>query len=142
MWIEHAQAWPTLETIEADIARSFDPPALAALAIRETQAKYVAQDQLRMRLERLRGLWPAFRRRLQAHLLSWNEIRDRLADAGCPARPEQIGISPRGFAKATCRPIISAADSPVLDLAAQTGLFDSLLERIFSTGGRWPPDAA
>jgi glycerol-1-phosphate dehydrogenase [NAD(P)+] len=130
--------WPPLKTILTDVARKCDRPELATMAIRETQAKYVDVDQLRLRLERLRDVWPSLRQRLQTHLMSWDELRDRLDTAGCPTRPEQIGISATRLRESYAPAYHIRRRFTVLDLAAQTGLFESLLERIFSTGGRWP----
>jgi glycerol-1-phosphate dehydrogenase [NAD(P)+] len=134
-------AWPSLQTIQSDIARRLEGPELIALALRETQAKYVDADHLRLRLERLRDAWPSLRRRLQSHLMSWGEIRDRLAAAGCPTRPEQIGITPERLRESYLPAYQIRRRFTVLDLAAQTGFFESLLEQIFSAEGRWPLDA-
>ncbi len=135
---ESCAAWPRWESVQSDIARRCDRPELIALALRETQAKYVDADQLRLRLKRLRDAWPSLRQRLQSQLMPWDELRDRLRAAGCPTHPEEIGISSARLRDSHLPAYYIRRRFTVLDLAAQTGLFEELLERMFGPEGRWP----
>jgi glycerol-1-phosphate dehydrogenase [NAD(P)+] len=131
------RAWPSRAEVEHEVRAAHDIPVIAASAVEETLAKYLDKAQLRERLTLLRAHWPALRRRLEAQLLPPDQIRDRLQAAGCPTELEGIGISkPRLQASfALARTIRSRYT--VLDLAAETGLLDELVQELFAPGGFW-----
>lgn len=131
-------AWPDFPSVESEIRQRFDRPELTAKALEEARAKYVGAEQLREQLLRLRAVWPELCDRLRAHLLPFDELADRLAAAGCPSAPRQIGISRPRLRESYRRAWHIRRRFTVLDLAVRTGLFEPSLERIFGPQGRWP----
>lgn len=137
-----AAKWPDLASTEADIRARFDLPELTAKALEETRAKYVDRHAIREQLLQLRAVWPGLRARLQSHLLSFDELTNCLTAAGCPVRPEQIGISPARLRESYRQAYYIRRRYTVLDLATRTQLFEPALEEIFSPHGRWPIDSS
>ncbi len=133
-----ASDWPDLPSVESAIQERFDLPELTAKALKETMAKYAIAAEIREQLLRLRSVWPELRDRLQSHLLSHEELADRLKAAGCPTTPQQIGISPSRLRESYHQAYYIRRRFTVLDLATRTGLFESALEEIFGRQGRWP----
>jgi len=133
--------WPDLPSIESAIQGRFDLPELPAKALKEVRAKYVSAAGIREQLLRLQSVWPNLRDRLQSHLLSCEELADRLAAAGCPTTPQQIGISPTRLRESYQQAYYIRRRFTVLDLAVRTGLFEPALEAIFGRLGRWPTNA-
>jgi glycerol-1-phosphate dehydrogenase [NAD(P)+] len=131
--------WPSLEELEAQIARVLGHGELGELGRRETRAKYLRRDELRKILVRLRENWPALKARLATHLYSFAETRDMLAEAGCPTEPEGIGIERERLRHSYCQASFIRRRFTVLDFAAIWGLTDSLLDALFASDGHWPP---
>jgi glycerol-1-phosphate dehydrogenase [NAD(P)+] len=68
---------------------------------------------------------------LKAHLPAVEALRGMLAAVGAPTRPEEIGI-PRERLRASYRQAyLIRRRFTVLDLAAQAGVFEACLDRLF-----------
>ncbi len=134
--------WPELAAIETTIGQRFNLPELTAKGLEETRAKYVDPSAIRDQLVRLRFVWPELRTRLQEHLPSFEELANRLTAAGCPATPQQIGISPARLQESYRQAYYIRRRFTVLDLATRTRLFEPALEEIFGPEGRWPIEAS
>jgi len=133
--------WPDLASAEDDIRDRFGLPEVAAKALEETRAKYVNAGMLGEQLARLRAVWPRLSRRLRSHLMPFGELKDRLTEAGCPSKPDEIGISPCRLRESYRKAYYIRRRFTVLDLATRTGLLTSSLDRIFGPEGRWPIEA-
>lgn len=131
-------AWPDRASVEADILNRFDRPELAAKALEETRAKHGDREHIREQLARLRTAWPPLRQRLRSHLMPFEEIRDRLAESGCPFTPCDIGISPERLRASYLQAYFIRRRFTVLDMAMRTGLWERSLDAIFGPEGRWP----
>jgi glycerol-1-phosphate dehydrogenase [NAD(P)+] len=129
--------WPSLDAVEARIDRLFEPGELADKAREETRAKYPAPELLRAQLDRLRSGWPALRARLHEHLIPHGEVRGMLAEAGCPAEPEAIGISRPRLRHSYEQAYHIRRRFTVLDLAERTGTLAPALDRLFGPGAAW-----
>ncbi|MDR1280719.1 MAG: iron-containing alcohol dehydrogenase [Opitutaceae bacterium] len=139
-------AWPgSAEAAAAAAAETGAPPdarwwnnELAALARTELAAKWIPREALRAQLQRLSVVWPSLRVRLRAQLLSFAEIRQRLAKAGAPREPEQIGITRERLRMAFGQAQTIRRRFTVLDFSIRTGALAPALEHLFGAGGRWP----
>lgn len=118
------RAWPSLEESLAAARRAHGgaAPALLAQVLAEVGAKWLDGTALRDRLERLRAVWPALRRRLEGQLLPAAELAGLLRRAGCPAAPEEIGLRPQDVAADLEAARQIRRRYTVLDVAAETGL--------------------
>lgn len=129
-------AWPTFDQAERRIAELFGPGPLAMKATHETRAKHPRPAELREQLVRLRDAWPVLRRRIAAHLIPFDTVRDRLRAAGCPDAPELIGISRDRLRLAFDQAYYIRRRFTVLDVARRFGVFDDALDRLFGPDGR------
>jgi glycerol-1-phosphate dehydrogenase [NAD(P)+] len=124
-------AWPAVETLEAGLRQRFAGTDFIATAVAETRAKHVSPAELRVQLQRLRAVWPDLRLRLRAQLLPSAELERRLALAGAPTAPEQIGITRARLRDSFVRAYHIRRRFTVLDVAVRTGILDTLLDRMF-----------
>jgi glycerol-1-phosphate dehydrogenase [NAD(P)+] len=131
------QVWPGDTQLEADIRRMHRDPAQADQAVKESLAKHPSQDQLFERLLRAQRVWPDLRH----DLLDWcpppEILQGWLAAAGCPTRPEQIGLTLARLRDSFALARQVRTRYTVLDLAVETGLLGPALESLFSDQGYW-----
>ncbi len=118
------RGWPALESWEAEVRQTHADadPSLREQAVDEVRAKHVTPPQLDQRLASLRVQWPALRERLRDQLLPATEIRRLLDAAGCPSRPEQIGLTPEQGQAALGAARQIRRRYTVLDTATEVGL--------------------
>lgn len=136
------RAWPDGAAAEAEARAAFDTAELTECAARETAAKHTGRAELRRQLERLRKAWPELRDRLARHLIPFAELSRVLRDAGCPTRPEEIGIGRERLRESYRQAYFIRRRFTVLDLARRVGALDDCLGRIFGPGGPWSADPA
>ena len=125
-----AQA-PSAEETDAELIKLFPEPHLLAKAREETAAKQPRPEELRAHLERIRAAWPTLRQRIQAQLPSSAELARRLAAAGAPTQPEEIGISSARLRASYRQAYYLRRRYTVLGLAVRTRLLEPCLEQIF-----------
>ena len=128
--------WPSWELVEADIRSRFTG-ALADHAVSETRVKYVDADGLRDRLARFVAAWPGLRPRIVAQLLPARTLQGMLRDAGAPAVPEDIGLTPADVRAMFPKAMYYRSRYTVLDLAREAGWFEELVDEVFAPGGLW-----
>lgn len=126
-----------LSDIEAEIGQRFSSPAIAERAMRETQAKYVEDDDLKERIERIRTAWPELRQRLAGYLLPFDEMKNMLAAAGVATNPSDIGIKRAYHRETLVGSRLIRRRYTVLDFLEETGCFDQAVDQVFSNAGRW-----
>jgi glycerol-1-phosphate dehydrogenase [NAD(P)+] len=135
------RAWPGPEQAEAAVRAAHTTPGLDEAAVAETMAKHADPDTLARRLARLADRWPELRERLRAQLLPAERMRELLAAAGCPTRPSQLGLTAPAFRATYQRARMIRRRYTVLDLAAETGTFDELVDELFAPGKFWADQA-
>ena len=131
------RAWPNREKIEDEIAELFPAPELRRKALLETGEKYLDGNTLRSHLELLKSRWPAIRDRLSQQLIPSSEVAEMLAAAGCPTRPEQIGISRERLRVSFRKALHIRRRYTILDLVWRANLWDRALDRVFQSTGRF-----
>jgi glycerol-1-phosphate dehydrogenase [NAD(P)+] len=131
-------SWPDAAANEREIAGLFPAEELRRKALLESGTKYIDRDALRLQLTRLRSEWPRIRERLAQQLVPRMEVRKLLRAAGCPVKPEQIGISRERLRESFRKAYHIRRRFTVLDLARRTNLWESMLDRIFNTAGVIP----
>ena len=128
--------WPAWEEIEADIREKMSGP-LIDKGINETREKYVNAEGIRARLTPLVENWGAVRERLEAQLIPAKELQRMLSEAGAPARPEDIGLTPEAVRETFPRAMYYRSRYTVLDVAREIGWFEELVDEVFAPGGIW-----
>lgn len=129
------RAWPTRSAVEDEIAELFPALELRRKAVLESGEKYVDRDTLRSHLELLKHRWPMIRERLSKQLIPAAEVADMLAAAGCPTRPEQIGISRERLRLSFRKALHIRRRFTILDLVWRANLWDRALDRVFHSTG-------
>ncbi len=132
-----ASEWPSLDDLDARIHELLGAGELAHKAHEEMRAKYVSRDALRDQLQRLTTVWPGLREKLHGQLIPLAKLQAMLPAAGCPTRPEQIGITRERLRQSYWQALFIRRRFTVLDLAHRTHLLEACLERLFSPTGAW-----
>lgn len=131
------ERWPSLGQQREHITTLLGRGELADKASEETRAKFIAPVQLHTQLTKLREAWPELHQRLQAHLYPFAEFQRMLREAGCPTKPEQIGISRDRLRTSYEQALFIRRRITVLDLAYRTGLLNDCLTNLFGPTGVW-----
>ena len=122
------------ERIEADIRSRLTGP-LVENGITQTREKYVSGPALRQRLQGVVDRWPELRPRLERQLVPARTLQARLAAAGAPSRPEDIGVTAADVKALFPPAMYYRSRYTVLDLASEAGWFDELVDEVFAPGG-------
>jgi glycerol-1-phosphate dehydrogenase [NAD(P)+] len=129
------RAWPGPEQAEAAVRAAHTTPGLDEAAVAETLAKHADPAALARRLAVLADRWPLLRDRLRAQLLPAARLRELLAAAGAPTRPAELELTAEAFRDTYRRARMIRRRYTVLDLAAETGTLDELVDELFAPGG-------
>lgn len=134
---EIARGWPGCDEIVKQARGLHALEDLAEIAEKESEAKYVAADELGERFQKLRSHWPDIRERLERQLLPAQKLREMLRMAGAPTDPSEIGITQERlqasyFAAQTIRRRYT-----ILDTAYESHQLSPLVEHLFSGDGFW-----
>jgi len=129
-------AAPTPAEIEAR-CRLLLAPRVVDAAVGESLAKLVTGDALRDRLQTIQLHWPQIRRRCAAQLVTPQEASDRLRAAGAPYHPAQIGIDLARLRRTHFQAQLIRSRYTVLDLLAELGVFEQVVDRLFEPDGFW-----
>lgn len=130
-------AWPSWDEVESHVRSVHTIDELETAAVEQSRSKYVGADELRERLELLKRIWPGLSGKLKEHLLSAEEIRGMLRDAGCPVTPEEIGLGTDEFRATYRRALTIRSRYTLLDLANEANVLDECIEELFAPGGLW-----
>ncbi|MFN8523685.1 MAG: sn-glycerol-1-phosphate dehydrogenase [Chloroflexota bacterium] len=117
-------------SVATRVRGSFPAGPRADAAVAESLAKHPESDLLRKRLELLSRRWPRLKGRLLDQLMPVAELRALLRTAACPSTPGDIGIPLDQVAESVRRARQIRRRYTVLDLAAETGLLDELLDEV------------
>lgn len=132
-----AAAWPSADQLEAEVRRDHPDGQQAESAVRASLAKHLSREGLVERTERLRACWADVRPELARELEPAADLRDRLEAAGCPVRPEGIGVTRAELRAAYRKARQIRSRYTALDLAAETRQLEPSLEALFGPGGFW-----
>jgi glycerol-1-phosphate dehydrogenase [NAD(P)+] len=135
-------AWPGRDEVERSVRAAHTLPDLKRGAVEQSLAKYISAEELAERLELLRKVWPDLRGRLRDQLMPAARIREMLRAAGCPTRPDEIGLGWEEFEATYSRARTIRKRYTVLDLAAESGVFEECIEELFAPDGFWGREAA
>jgi glycerol-1-phosphate dehydrogenase [NAD(P)+] len=129
--------WPNASELERAIRAAIGVPAIAERSVEESLTKHPEAPALRARLELLQARWPGIRQRLRAQLRPVAEVRRQLVAAGCPVKPSEFGLSPEDVRKTCAAARYIRRRYTALDLVAEAGVLDEVLDRVFAPGGGW-----
>lgn len=118
-------AWPSPGQLEQDVRLSLASPVLAERGVEESLAKHPTPEQLAIRLRRLQQVWPALRARLSDQVWPVESMQAKLAAAGCPVDPQEIGLDEQRVKQSYSLARRIRRRYTALDLAAETGLLQT-----------------
>jgi len=127
-----ARNWPDAEANRQEITELFPSQELRAKAYLESGEKHIDRDRLRTHLRLLKQQWSRIRERLAQQLIRRDEVYSMLEAAGCPVKPNQIGISRERLRISFRKAFHIRRRFTVLDVARRTNLWDQALNIVFS----------
>ena len=130
-------SWPTEEEVEKSVRAMHEIDELEEAAVEQSLSKHPGPDELVGRLEVLQKQWPELRGKLEEQLISADQLRAMLQEAGCPTSPGEIGLGRDELRATYFRARTIRSRYTVLDLAVETGVFDECVEELFAPGGFW-----
>ena len=132
-------AWPDRARAREIVVESHPgiEPELLDQFIDLTLAKWIPADQLRVRLESLKRLWPELSRRLAEQLEPAGRLQEQLRAVGAPAHPDDIDLGWDRFRETYARSRMIRSRYTVLDLVLETGLLGELVDELFAPDGFW-----
>jgi glycerol-1-phosphate dehydrogenase [NAD(P)+] len=113
---------------EKVIRRRYGPLAEDCLAA--MRAKRLNGERARALNARLEARWPRLRCRLQAIAVAPERIEQAMRVAGAAMRPQDLGIAPAFYREAVRHAREIRERYGMLDLAADAGLLEALVERL------------
>ena len=130
--------WPSFDAVRATFPEVFPGrPAHVRRAELEFAKKFPTREALRRELAVIRDGWAGLSARLRAQLLPFADVKDRLAKAGAPYEPEQIGVTRARFRETYAGVPYMRARYFGADVVQRLGLMPALLDRLFGPGGVW-----
>lgn len=119
-------ACPSRERRAASVEALFAPGPMRDEILETAMGKFLDPDALCARLERLADVWNTLAARVRERILPFTELRRRFAAAGCPVRPEEIGVAAADVP--VCAKMAQTIRNryTILDLAFETGRLDEL----------------
>lgn len=132
-------AWPSWEEMEAEVRRVFAdvPTEQAETAVGECMLKYPSAEQLRVQLSGVRDNWPEVKARLEAEMMTVDELRNLLKSVHAPYEPEMIALSRAGLRTAFLHIPYMRDRITAVDLIQRLGLLPELADFLFGVGGYW-----
>lgn len=111
---------------------AFSPVADAAVdaAVKTALEKIPAQESLQSIRKKAQESWPQLRRYIKDQIPPYHELKAQLERAGCPVRPEQIGLTRKEAIMTAVRAQMIRNRYTVLDLAWDLGLLEWLLAEL------------
>ena len=124
------------QELEAEVRATLQP-RMQDEAVRHTLSKRIDGERLVARITRLKECWPELRERCRAQLLPPEEIMDRLKAVGAPYHPEMIEIDWDRFRETHLKARMIRDRYTVLDILTDLGVFDDVVQELFSPTGFW-----
>ncbi|WP_072342963.1 sn-glycerol-1-phosphate dehydrogenase [Actinomyces urinae] len=127
---------PTKAEVEAKV-REIQSERIVDEAVKHTLGKHLEGDELRERLTKIKAAWPKIKERVKDQLVSPEEAARMLKDAKAPYHPEMIEIDWDRFRLTHTKAQQIRPRYTVLDVLADTGMLDEVIERLFAADGYW-----
>jgi glycerol-1-phosphate dehydrogenase [NAD(P)+] len=133
------KAWPSWGEQELLIKKIFEKkPSHMQRALKESKAKYVTKDVLRVELANFKAVWPELKKAIRKQIMSFDEVYDDLKRVHAPYKPEMIGVSNERL-KETFEGIpFMRSRFTCIDLLYRAGLLSQVEDALFGPNGHWP----
>ncbi|QOR48035.1 sn-glycerol-1-phosphate dehydrogenase [Trueperella pecoris] len=129
-------AQKSAEETEAEV-RALLIPTIAEEAVKHSVGKLLAEDELRARIALLKEKWPVIKARCEEQNIPAQQAWDMLKTAGAPYHPEMLKIDWDRFRETHVKAQMIRPRYTVLDILKDLGLFDVVIDKLFSEEGFW-----
>lgn len=116
--------WPTWEQREQSIIDKFPNLSDINNLLKINKQKYINKEQLNQRLMQFLKVKDSLLVAIKKHKLSYNDYKNRLQLAGCPIKPEDIGLTKDRVIKTYSKAQMLRNRFSILDLVYELGLLD------------------
>ncbi len=127
---EAVSRYPSWEERERLIRGLFGEGALCEKILGESRAKHLGREALEARLGMIADSFEILRGRVESQLMPFPRMREMLRVAGCPVRPQDIGVTASRCAATAIAAQMLRTRYTVLDLAYETGRLFEVVRRI------------
>jgi glycerol-1-phosphate dehydrogenase [NAD(P)+] len=131
------RARPSAQDMESEVRAAFSLAPMAKSAAEETLAKYGDAHRMEQRLHAVKSRWAEMRETPRAQLMPAAHLANLLAQAGCPTTPEALGLKRTNLRRGYNRARMLRTRYTALDLAFESGTFNSVADALFARGGYW-----
>jgi glycerol-1-phosphate dehydrogenase [NAD(P)+] len=122
-----AESW---EEREQSITAFFPDESVRKQTLAIAKEKFLEGDALLARREKLVSLFPALIERMDEQLPPYQELKEAMAEVGCPVTPADIASNLEGLRHAVTGAQMIRNRYTVLDLYYELGLFDLALDML------------
>jgi len=130
-------AWPTLEEEQRRALRVFEGFPAPELGYEMITKKYDDAGTVRRQLETVKACWPEFSAKLRAQVYPFPKMQAMMRAALAPSDPSMIGVTRLALKEMFPKVQLMRYRFNLLDLAKRCGIYDSLVEDVFSPGAPW-----
>lgn len=131
---EAVKRYPSWSEREGMIRKLFGDGIFGDKIVAESKAKYLEDDALLARLEKIAASWEDMKAKVERQIMSFVRMREMFRVAGCPIHPREIGVSSTRCAASAIAAQMIRSRYTVLDLAFDTGRLHAAVEAI---GAAW-----
>jgi len=121
-------SYPAWEQREAVIHTLFPAGPLLDRIIEESRKKHLTPEALHERLIHLTQTWSQLGQRVLSQLIPSGQLCAMLSAAGCPVKPEEIGLSRQRVAATSIAAQMIRNRYTALDLAMETGRLENIAQ--------------
>jgi len=131
--------WASFDYTEQRIRARFPDEKVARQILDQAHAKYITPELLFKRLQQLSTLWPELKPKLEAQVIPFGELISKLGLISGPVKPEDIGIELFRLKDSFEFARYIRTRYTLLDVAHETGVMETCVSQIFSSGAYWAP---
>ena len=124
------QNWQSLDALMEEISEIFIEDGIQRRSEAQTREKYIDTDELRARLVALKNNWPEIHVRLAKQVLSAQDLKQKLREAGCPTSPSDFGIATDRFLKSYSHARFIRSRYTILDTIHEIGMGDKFVGQV------------
>ena len=127
----------TWEERQKSIARFVVEPSVRDRQIELCRKKFLEGDALSARQNAIAGKWDELKRKIEGQIIPFAKLTAMFQTAGCPTEPRDISLSIENHRYGMRVAQMMRNRYTVVDLLYETGLLDTMMERIINPAGTY-----
>ena len=125
---EPPQEWPERK---AEVDKLLEKNCYGTTPAQLAAEKFLSPAQTLVRREEIYALWGKLQAKVKEQLGDQASLEESLKNAGCPTRPEEIGLSREQFCHGIFTAQLIRKRYNILELLTDTGLFKQAVKKLF-----------